>query len=534
MGFRRGAALAAVIAFGALLIPVQSAAANERAAAEAPAVPSTSYSYTADPTTPLVNPERGFYVDSLSLEALDPNVITEAQKDGDSLIHGYGDLSAYTGSGGGPTVIDQSWLDGFNAAMQQLRENGLKVVLRFSYSPHVPADARTGCPADYQPTPGDNVPPDAPLAVVLAQIQQLAPYLAQNDDVISSIEAGFVGEWGEWHCSTNQLTEPANEKAIMDAELAAFPADRQIAMRYPTDIFSLEPGYADPTSRIGNHQDCYASSVPDDKNTWYGDAQQIADEKAQIGVLGVDHVVGATACGLSARTTCPIALTEMPEMHFSYMTGRYNPDALQAYADGGCLGEITNDLGYRLQLDTATLPSELSPGDTGDVSIGITNTGWSALFNSRPVDLRFAAADGSGNSFVVPLNADPRSWKSGMQVTVAQSVTIPADTAPGTYTVSLWLPDESQQLQGDPRYSVRFANANVWDAASGSNLLGQITVTAASAPAANPTVPNSAPVLANTGVDESGEAAAALLATIALCAGGVILAVVRVRRRRTS
>lgn len=52
----------------------------------------------------------------------------------------------------------------------------------------------------------------------------------------------------------------------------------------------------------------------------------------------------------------------------------------------------------------------------------------------------------------------------------------PDDIALGDATVSLWLPDADEQLATDPRYAIRLANADVWDAARGTNTLGTMTI----------------------------------------------------------
>lgn len=61
--------------------------------------------------------------------------------------------------------------------------------------------------------------------------------------------------------------------------------------------------------------------------------------------------------------------------------------------------------------------------------------------------------------------------------TVTVSVTLPSTLPATSYALALWLPDPYPRVQGDPRYSVRFANHNVWDEARGWNRLGQITLT---------------------------------------------------------
>ena len=114
---------------------------------------------------------------------------------------------------------------------------------------------------------------DAPQAVIVNHISQLAPILAANEDVIAYLEAGFIGQWGEWHDSTNGLTTAGNNNAtaamsaILNAELAALPADRMIAVRYPgytlqifgtTAPISVANAYDGSNySRIGVHDDCF-------------------------------------------------------------------------------------------------------------------------------------------------------------------------------------------------------------------------------------------------------------------------------------
>jgi hypothetical protein len=73
-------------------------------------------------------------------------------------------------------------------------------------------------------------------------------------------------------------------------------------------------------------------------------------------------------------------------------------------------------------------------------------------------------------------NVDVRTWVSGPAVLSTQKVTLPADMAPGVYTLALWLPDAAANLHSLPEYTVRFANHNVWDATMGYNVLSDSLV----------------------------------------------------------
>lgn len=63
----------------------------------------------------------------------------------------------------------------------------------------------------------------------LAEVVQIAVDL--------TVQAGFVGAWGEWHSSTNKLADNGyNEQQIVNALLVAVPANRTVQLRYVNDI----------------------------------------------------------------------------------------------------------------------------------------------------------------------------------------------------------------------------------------------------------------------------------------------------------
>ena len=76
-----------------------------------------------------------------------------------------------------------------NSIFADIREAGVKAIIRFAYNQGPYPDSE----------------PDASKAQILRHIEQLAPLLQNNADVIAWLEAGFIGAWGEWHTSTNGL-----------------------------------------------------------------------------------------------------------------------------------------------------------------------------------------------------------------------------------------------------------------------------------------------------------------------------------------
>ncbi len=59
-----------------------------------------------------------------------------------------------------------------------------------------------------------------------------------------------------------------------------------------------------------------------------------------------------------------------------------------------------------------------------------------------------------------------------------ETLGVPPGVAPGRYALSLALPDPKPALAGRPEYAIRFANAGLWDAATGCNdLRHTVTIT---------------------------------------------------------
>lgn len=496
--------------------------------------PGGSVSYTYQPSDAGIrNPDRGLYWDEEHFETLDEGRAKVIAASGWTLIHGAADLSAYTGADGGQTVIDGAWLDGFDAALGHIRKVGMKVVLHFTYSPKVASGVETACDPNVEPTDPD-VPPDASLDTVKAQLAQLRPILDANIDVVSSIDAGFAGEWGEWHCSTNLLLSDATKPLLFEALFDGLPSSRQINFRYPQDIFDYLENHSENTARTANYQACYASGDGGgDVGTWPPNdpgAQQAM--KTRLGQqIGEHQFIGLVVCSNPStnpdRLTCDTAVGpdgrsgEFALMHVTYFDGTFDASRFTpAYAD--CWSDLTNRLGYRLQLDVSTLPTHLVPGADVPISLSISNTGFASVISERPAFLVISDAE---HRRAIRLSADAREWASMTTTVVSETVRIPDDLPGGTYDLSLWLPDPSPTLQSRADYAVQFANVGTWDAAGGLNVLAS-GVPAAGAPTSGPRA-----ALADTGADAPSATWAAIAAGIT-ASGGIALILLGARRRR--
>jgi hypothetical protein len=150
---------------------------------------------------------------------------------------------------------------------------------------------------------------------------------------------------------------------------------------------------------------------------------------------------------------------------------------------------IQDHLGYRLELQGASFPSRIRPGDEFTVNVELINRGFSTLHNPRPVYITLIDLDGKVWEQVIA-RVDPRNWqpfKPGdgeyrpLRHTLTLKTKLPATVRAGWHQIGLWMPDASPSLHLDPRYAVRVANRDVawWTDAEGRygiNVLGTLQI----------------------------------------------------------
>ena len=414
------------------------------------------------------NPERGFYFVNSYHSASDSPMnskITQAQRSlNRTLVYmGYYPKEYMDGD------IAPEFLELMRKNLQVLREGGVKCILRFAYS-----DSESERPWDPKPE------------IVQKHIQNITPVLQEYGDVILVFQAGFVGVWGEWYYTENFVSNPntpekhALRKEVTDAMLAALPADRQIALRTPmfarmmyadsyTDTLTIETAHnGTPRSRISAFNDCFGASS-NDTGTFSG------EQTREFWKADTRYVfMGGETCGLSSYCTCEASLKDMEDYHWTYLNSAYHGGVLTRWRTDGCMPEIERRLGYRLSLTDVYNDKTAAAGQDFRVVLKLKNSGFSAPINPRGVEL--VLVDGNGKKTVYEQNdLDPRYWFAGQEVVIDRLVKIPAD-ATGECTLYLNLPDPKPTLHDNPLFSIRLANENVWDEATGFNKVATFTL----------------------------------------------------------
>ena len=421
------------------------------------------------------NPERGFYVwgadDLVRLTRADADA---AFADGKRLIFMLVRLDAYKDA-----VIPESYLAEIKDGLGIVRSAGLKTVLRFVYNyPETETDFQNA--------------KDASLTRVLSHIDQLAPALQENADVISVLQGGFIGAWGEWHTSSNGLTDPAARTQIRDALLAATPTDKFIQLRYPGHVMDW---YATPTapsqafsgsgpSRIGLHNDCFLASATD-VGTYSEDETERARERDYVAAVSQSAPFGGETCnpadepGAQVRGSCADILAEGRQFSLTYLNNDYHREAFHdRWRSEGCMPEVERRMGYRLAWGTLTHAVQTQPGQDLTVDFSVRNEGWARPYSARPVQLVLRHRASGDVLRLAGSGVDVRSWLPDATHTGSLVVPIPESAATGDYDVHVALPDGADTLAADTRYAIRPANADDsaagtrWDATLGAFGLG--------------------------------------------------------------
>lgn len=448
------------------------------------------------------NPERGFYKYSSTRSNSYSPLTVNSLKNNLSGAGGYYSSLTFryfliTEFVDGP--LSQEFLDNVDADFAVAREAGVKLIPRFTYTNSVQSG---DCQESWICPPYG----DAPKDIVLGHIAQLGPVLSENADVLLAVQMGFIGVWGENYYTDyfgdaspnggqNKLLDENWQDRIdvLNALLDVLPADVMVQVRYPQMKQRTIYGIDAPTNsaalteseaftgtvkaRIGFHNDCLFASA-DDFGTYadYGNSSSsagtdISNLKPYFSSEGKYVVIGGETCsdsGYSPFNDCAPtgrAEQELRDLHYTYLNADYNHEVNGDWEDGGCMGEIKRNLGYRFVLDSAELPKTAS--DKLDVTLYLRNVGYAAPTKERYAYLILKSASGGETSY--KFDQDMRHWDGSVELT--GSFDLPA--ASTTYELFLYFPDINASISDRPEYAIRLANGDTWDSATGMNNLNR-------------------------------------------------------------
>ncbi|MBQ4393836.1 MAG: DUF4832 domain-containing protein [Paludibacteraceae bacterium] len=376
--------------------------------------------------------------------------------------------------------IPQEFLDRLETNMNALREGGAKVVLRFSYKSSMDRKDQ---------------PWNASAEWIHKHIDQIAPYLKKHADVIYCVQCGWLGSWGEWYYVDSGFKfNPSKDDdfvprwEVLEHMMRAVPESRQIALRIPaykmrwlkmqgdtamSPLTEAEAHNGSIKARICGHNDCFVSSS-NDVGTYgmtYGNKERdfwAEDTKYTI--------MGGETCEKTKYSEGPNALKEMAKYHWSYLNRDYRESVTSMWRQDGTMDTILTRLGYRLVLEKAILTPKPKVGQEFKAYFVLHNVGFAAPMNKRDVELILVNASDASKKYVFPQESvDPRFWLPEEEHKFTLACTL-NDMEPGNYKLYLNLPDPYESIHNDPRFSIRIANENMWEAETGYNYIATINV----------------------------------------------------------
>lgn len=363
--------------------------------------------------------------------------------------------------------ISTEYLTKIQTDFDSIRTAGVKALVRFSYSNF---STYTGYP--FQPSK----------SLLLSHIDQLETVIQNNKDVIVSIQAGFIGGYGEWY-----YTEPTgpsassewgsgdytqytttqwdNRREVTDRMLLRF-SPLPIQVRY---VYVKQTLYPSGNSRVAFFNDAFLNQWGDSGTFLVSGAlgtPSTIDKNYFIASSFNAPISGETDGTNIPRTDGPNAVYELDYYNWSLINKDYYASIISGWSASGHLDTINKNIGYRLQLNSSTFSKT---GTNMNVLINLTNIGYANSFKSRSAYIIFKN-NSTLTTYQYQLTTDVNTWYSN--VILSQTFSI-SSLASGTYSSYIWLPDNDITLSTRPEYSIQFSNTGVWDSLTGYNNLNQ-------------------------------------------------------------
>ena len=393
-------------------------------------------------------------------------------------------------------ALDETFFKNWRTTFENCRKNGCMIAMRFRYDEDGVADCE---PATFD--------------LLLDHVRQIKEngILSDYSDIITHIESGFIGKWGEQHGS--KFAVVSNKAKLVDALVNAVPENIGITVRTP-DTFAEWAGVkrsqlldeniraaAEASSdsekrrilskRIGMYDDGYMGSDSD-----LGTYSDRALETSWLGSVTTDTYFGGEFSyepenAYTFETYLPKnAIPEMYKTHLSYINGNIFPKYKEfefnadysvpgvdnsAYYGENCFQFIRDHIGYRFVLRKSELTPTAVQGGELKLHFNVENTGFA---NPVPHTKNYIILEKDGVYMKAPISSDCHDWKSCAVAENDVTMHIPDNLSPGKWNVYFksvmgGCADEFGEM---PLRSIRFANKDIWNDDIGADLLGTVDI----------------------------------------------------------
>lgn len=437
---------------------------------EEPSESKYEYTYEEDDSN-FCNPERGLYAPTIKYlrwgkipEPSSTAALRNLRKSGKTFSYSEFYCHDYVFKD-----FDEPALQLFRAQFENHRKSGVKTIVRFAYSDGMEQKDK---------------PWDAPCEQTLRHVEQLAPIFKEYEDVIYVVQYGFVGSWGEGYYTDYYGMDPKTDedymsrRTLMKALLKAVPDGRQVAVRYPmykrgilgmqlADTINVNTAFGtSDIARVAAFNDCFVSGGNDvgtynakgDREMWERETNYVS--------------MGGETCAVTNYCKCDNTYANLKRFHWTYLNEAYHKGVYNVWKEGACFEDIVKRLGYRFVIDGVNLDGDFKAGGEIKATVALTNKGFASIINKRTMYWVIENSTDASERYVIRAAKDPREWKGSTSYIYNENISLPPTLKSGTsYKIAIYLPDEAKTLAGDPEFSIRFANKNIFEEKSGLNVL---------------------------------------------------------------
>ena len=421
-----------------------------------------TYTVFEEDTTPILNPERGWYKYTMSNSSV--SIYKTLRASGITMAQLNVDLNGFQNA-----PISAAKLNEIRNAFSTARQNDIAIIFRAAYS--------------YD---GTRQPEPRSMSVILNHIAQLGAIFREYEDTLYAIQAGFLGPWGEWHGSYyGDPPRLAERVQVLEAILENSPKSVFVQVRRPMfirDIYNKrlltesEAFTGSALSRVGWHNDALLSTI-NESGTYVEKSYSRGDELAWSDNHNRFTPFGGETNQLSAYSDPDNAIRELGFLHAQYINGSYHADVISKWKNttyGGMSTHdyITNRLGYRFVMERAGLSQEAKRGAFFRVALDIRNDGFGNLLKEKEMELILRR---NGVVRRAQIYDDVRLWRKGV-TSREYYFSVPEDLPEGRWVVYLRVHSPFDSLGDKPERCIRFANKGAWEAALGANRIGELAV----------------------------------------------------------
>ncbi len=421
------------------------------------------------------NPEKGFY--STAFLKLMPTG-SKATNSRANLVHLRVDIGNFSKAVNGVEDLEftEDALNALDQTFANIRNNGGSVIIRFAY------DGFNG-KANLEPS----------LDMILKHISQLKPIFEKNKDVLTYVELGFFGPWGEMH--TSKVSSTDNVSKGIDVMLDTVPETIKIGVRTPNyyakwlgiDRKTLNENITQKGTdayRVGLFNDGYLGSESD-LGTFANREIEISWLEKQAMHTFYGGEVVANYASKTPLNTIEYMSKEAFRTHTTYLNSEWNDKVIKAWKEEIYNGEdklyvgqtgytyIANHLGYRFVLRKSELVDNVPANDTLKLKLQIENVGFANLINDKIVSI---VLEKDGKTYEIPTNIDATTWNTKEITNVDIQVSLPENIDLGKWNVYLRI-SQNGNMSTDNNYKcIQLANPNIWEENLGANYVGSVTI----------------------------------------------------------